>query len=105
MPHRRPLFDVAFGTLARKRSDPGNIACALRHADRPTGIEQIEEVRRFDAEFVGWERLPLLAICQQPLAFPFERLKRGHEHRHIAFFEIIGGELDFGFVMDIAIGD
>ena len=105
MPHRRPLLNVALGTLTGKGADSGDVSRALCHADRPTGIEQIEEVRRLDAEFVGRERQPLVAIRQEPLAFPFERLKRGHEHRHIAFFEIIGRELNFGFVMDISIRD
>jgi len=91
MPHRRPLFDVAFGTLTGKGTDPGNISRALRHTHRPAGIEQVEEVRRLDTEFVGRERQPLVAIRQQPLAFSLERLKCGLEHRHIAFFEIIDG--------------
>ena len=105
MPHRRPLFDVAFGTLTGNGADPGNISRALCHADRSTGIEQIEEVRRLDTEFVGRERQALVAIRQQALAFPFDQLKCGHEHCHIGFFEIIGGELYFGFVMDISICD
>jgi len=105
MPHRRPLFDVALGTLTGKGADPGDISGALCHADRPTGIEQIEEVRRLDTELVGRERQPLVAIPKQLLAFSLERLKRSHEHRDVAFFEIIGGELNFGFVVDISVRD
>jgi hypothetical protein len=105
MPHRRPLFDIAFGTLTRERTNSGDVARALRDTDRTAGIEQVEEVRRFDAELVGRKCQPLVAIRQQPFALSLERLKRGHEHRDIAFFEIIGRELDFGFVMDVSVRD
>jgi hypothetical protein len=45
MSHRRTLFDVALGTLTGKGADSGDVSRALRHTDRPAGIEQIEEVR------------------------------------------------------------
>ena len=71
MPHRCPVFDVMFCTLTCKRADPGDIARALGHADRPAGIEQIEDMRRLDAEVVGRQRQPLVGLREQPLAFAF----------------------------------
>src|SRR5262245_5394024 len=105
MPHRRPLLTIRIGDWTRQLATPGYISGALRHADRPSGIEQIEEVRRLDTEFVCRKRQPLVTIRQQPLAFSLERLKCGHEQRHVSLFKIIGRELDFSFVVDIAICD
>lgn len=42
MSHRRTLFDVPLGALARQRSNTGDISRALGHADRSPRIEQIE---------------------------------------------------------------